>query len=119
MANYRCELHLQWYAAATQHFPQFWENDDITKYLHNQGNHDTYITTFLAHLPALAGTCFLVQRQFLSPLSFQNCPSEEVDYFTLDIHQKTIQQTFMILILRTISTLKIVIAVMLQLIFKQ
>ena len=83
---------LQWYAAAVLYFGEFWKNDQcVIDFLHNQGNRDMYITTFLAYLHTLADTYFLVQLQILLPTSIEYSPNNAADSFTLDTQQLTIQ----------------------------
>ena len=85
-------LHLQWFVAATDHLPEFWDNDEmITEHFHQQGHRDMYIKTFLAYLKTLADTYFLWRMQILCPLSIEYCSTDGSDCFTLDIHQQTIQ----------------------------
>ena len=83
---------LQWYAAAVLYFGEFWKNDQcVIDFLHNQGNRDMYITTFLAYLHTLADTYYLVQLQILLPTSIEYTPNNAADSFTLDTQQLTIQ----------------------------
>ena len=45
---------LQWYAAAVLHFPDFCNNNEkLTDFLHNQGNRDHFVTTYLAFVATL------------------------------------------------------------------
>lgn len=89
-------IHLQWYAAALLHFPEFWNNDEaIVKYLHERGHRDTYITTYLAYIHTLADTYFLWQKQVLPPLFIEQCCTHMEYNFTLDMHQQTVHNHVM------------------------
>ena len=85
-------VHLQWYAAATYHFPDFWKKDEcVLNFLHNQGNRDEFATTFLSYLHALADTYFLCQLQILQPHSVECNNTANNNSFSLDVQQQTIQ----------------------------
>ena len=83
---------LQWYAAAINHSPQFWSNEDsVLQFLHNQGNRDNYITTFLAYLRTIKDMYFLWQTRVLSSTSLQFPLANPMESFNLDVDQLTVQ----------------------------
>jgi hypothetical protein len=62
---------LQWYAAAVLRFPDFWNNNEkLTDFLHNQGNRDHFVTTYLAFVATLKDMFFLWQMQIIQSHSF-------------------------------------------------
>ncbi len=72
---------LQWYAAAVLHFPDFWNNNEkLTDFLHNQGNRDHFVTTYLAFVATLKDMFFLWQMQIIQSHSrFQRANIERAD----------------------------------------
>ncbi len=88
----RIPVTLQWYAAAVFHFADCWNNNEkLTDFLHNQGNRDHFVTTYLAFVATLKDMFFLWQMQIIQSHSFDiPCPAT-VNDFSLDIGQKTIQ----------------------------
>ena len=64
------------------------KNDECVRdFLHDQGNRDPYITTFLAYLHTLGDTYSLVQRQILSATSIQCSVNDASHTFNLDAQQ--------------------------------
>ena len=79
-------------AAAIHHFPDFWKNEEtVTQFFHNLENRETYIMTCKAYLHSLADMFFLCQTQVISVNSLDISCANESQQFTLDNHQRTVQ----------------------------
>ena len=77
--------YLQWYAAASHHFPDLWTNDEnLRSILIKQGHRNYYMETGLGHIASMHDLFYLLQIQVISAQQLDTAQIPDSNELTLD-----------------------------------